>query len=55
MGVLFRGERPTLDLRTAITFGAAGLAGAGGAEDNDGVDGVARAILELPEAELTDP
>jgi hypothetical protein len=55
IGVLYLGERPALDLLTAVVLGNPGVPGKGGEKgSNDGVAGVARAVLALsPEA--TDP
>jgi hypothetical protein len=49
-GVLYKGPKPTLDTATenAITVGAKGDAGAGGAASNAGRDGDAKPILEAP-------
>lgn len=48
-GVLFRGERPRIDLFTSVALGQPGLKGAGGKNgENDGISGVARAVLEVP-------
>jgi hypothetical protein len=55
VGVLYEGERPALDLLTAVVLGNPGVPGKGGEKgSNDGVAGVARAVLAIsPEA--TDP
>lgn len=49
VGALFRGARPTIDLLTAVAVGNQGLKGPGGlGGDNDGIAGVATAVLEVP-------
>lgn len=50
-GILYQGTAPTSDSTTtsAITLGTAGAKGVGGkAGQNDGIDGVAQAVLQAP-------
>ncbi|CAN5723932.1 hypothetical protein BH09MYX1_BH09MYX1_38890 [soil metagenome] len=51
VGILYKGTKPTTDAATdsKITFGAKGTKGLGGSTPtNDGIDGVAQAVLQVP-------